>query len=271
MTTSMSYLWNPQAVLLSSRVNRLTAAEECWYRRALDFSWIDDGLSADPQEVAERVGKKCTAQSAQKILDLFFEKDKSGKMRNEVQENARKKLKTKLKKLSEGGKRSGQKRREKKELSAEPSSNLVQSRFEPSTNNKSTITNVFKSSVEEEKNNPLTPPLEVYLGQVLAGVRKELNLKKLPKEREWIEHGTLAFENGFSVSQFLETLHLARKQPWRKYPVTAKTVSDAITELEKLRDEVGTIPTETLPSVDDIQKKREEYRTVKAPPNLKAV
>lgn len=113
--------------------------------------------------------------------------------------------------------------------------------------------------------------LEQHLGILLAGVQKEFGLKKLPDRKEWIEHGTLAFENGFTAQQFVECLSLMRKQDWRKYSIKAKTVSGGLPDLDKIRAEVGGLGGERLPTIDEIKAKRDEYRQVKPPPQLKAV
>jgi uncharacterized protein YdaU (DUF1376 family) len=154
MTASMSYLWDPSRILLSRRVAQLSAAEECWYRRALDFAWIDEGLSADSKDAAHRIGKGCTPKAAQKILDTFFVSDKSGKMVNEKQEELRKKLKKKLRNLSENGKRSGQKRRQKRDLATEQMPNNC------STDDEQMSSNVIKGNVtkDKEKKEESTPP-----------------------------------------------------------------------------------------------------------------
>jgi hypothetical protein len=154
MTTSMSYLWDPSAILLSGRVDRLTADEECWYRRALDYSWIDEGLSADAKEAADRIKKGCTPEAAIKILGLFFILDKHGKMVNEKQEELRKKLKKKIRNLSENGKRSGQKRRQKRDLASEQMPNNCSTDAEPMSGK---ISNVINKETKEEERREETP------------------------------------------------------------------------------------------------------------------
>lgn len=158
MTTSMSYLWSPQAILLSRRVALLSATEECWYRRALDYAWIDEGLSANPTEAADRIGKKCTPSGAKKIIDLFFIPDRKDPLKvvNEKQELLRNKLKKKLRNLSENGKRSGQKRREKRDLASEQKLNKGSTDDEQMPSNKDIKEiNVIK---EEEKREEAPPP-----------------------------------------------------------------------------------------------------------------
>lgn len=110
--TSPAYLWYPKDVLSSGKVSELTGLEECWYRRALDHSWLDEGLPSDPGKCARRIGKHCTAKAAAMILDLFFvphRKDAS-KMVNEKQEKLRKELREKVRQKSDAGKRGMAKR-----------------------------------------------------------------------------------------------------------------------------------------------------------------
>jgi hypothetical protein len=49
----------------------MTAAEECWYRRALDFAWLNHGLPADPVKLARIIGKNCTVNGAKAVLSMF--------------------------------------------------------------------------------------------------------------------------------------------------------------------------------------------------------
>lgn len=138
-----AYLWKPSAIMNSRRVEKLSALEELWYRRALDRAFDDNGISADPAEAAIRIGRKCTSTAAEKILRIFFKpkpRDPS-MMVNGVQEIERKNAIKALKKFSDAGKESGRKRREKKQLNAERRSNDV------ATINKE----INKEKKEEEK------------------------------------------------------------------------------------------------------------------------
>lgn len=161
MTASMSYLWDPNRILLSKRVDRLSAAQECWYRRALDFSWIDEGLSIDPVETADRIKKKCTPEAAAMILKEFFIVDKKNpqKMVNEKQEELRKKLKKKLRNLSNAGKRSGQKRRENKDLTPEQMFDKSGTNDEQMSGNICNVIKDKKDKKEEEEREEAKPPL----------------------------------------------------------------------------------------------------------------
>lgn len=87
-----------------------------------------------------------------------------------------------------------------------------------------------------------TVELSVFLGKMLAGVMKELGLKTergMGARKEWIEFGTIAFENGFPVEQFLECFSLLRKQTWRNTPPKPKHVMEHLPELDRLRKEIG--------------------------------
>jgi uncharacterized protein YdaU (DUF1376 family) len=96
---SPAYLWYPKDVLSSGRVESLTAEEECWYRRALDRSWMDEGIPSDPATCARYIGKGCTPEGATTILDIFFEPKKKDatKMVNARQEKERKAYRDKRK------------------------------------------------------------------------------------------------------------------------------------------------------------------------------
>lgn len=83
------------------------------------------------------------------------------------------------------------------------------------------------------------PAAEIFVGTVLASVTKELGLTKLSVsvQRDWANHALLAFENNFTVEQFLECFRLLRGQTWRTSPVQPKHVMDGLPELAKLRRE----------------------------------
>ncbi len=109
---SPAYLWYPKDVFSSGRIDELSAAEECWYRRALDRSWMDNGVPADAVKCAAHIGKKCTVKAAEKILAMFFvpmKKDAS-KMVNLRQEKERTLFNKKRKQKSEAGRRGMAKR-----------------------------------------------------------------------------------------------------------------------------------------------------------------
>lgn len=103
---SPAYLWYPKDVFSSGRIDELSAQEECWYRRALDRSWLDGGIPADPEKCAKHIGKKCTAKAAEKILEMFFipAKKDASKMANPRQEKERALFKKKIKQKSDAGK-----------------------------------------------------------------------------------------------------------------------------------------------------------------------
>lgn len=129
---SPAYLWYPKDIFDSERVDNLSAAEECWYRRALDRSWGDEGITADPVRAAKRIGKNCTTKAAEMILKTFFipKKKDPTRMVNERQEKERKKYEDNFRKKSNAGKASGAKRRQLKELGVEHRSDSVQTKDE---------------------------------------------------------------------------------------------------------------------------------------------
>lgn len=126
MAKAPAYLWYPKDILNSERVESLSASEECWYRRALDRSWDDEGIMADPVKAAKRIGKKCTVKAASKILKMFFVPKRNHPLKtvNKKQEIIRQKFAEKVRKTVEAGKASGRKRREQKGLRDEQTLNV---------------------------------------------------------------------------------------------------------------------------------------------------
>lgn len=121
MTNSPAYLWYPKDIISSGRVAALSALEELWYRRALDQSWLHEGLPRNPAEFAGWVGRECTVAAARKIIRKFFEPYKKDptKVVNPRQEEERRKFVKKSKERSKAGIESGRKRRERSQLEAE--------------------------------------------------------------------------------------------------------------------------------------------------------
>lgn len=104
---SPAYRWYPKDILGSLRVASMTAAEECWYRRALDFAWLNNGLPSDPVKLSRIIGKKCTAAGARLVLEMFEPSTNDpGVFVNERQEVERQKQKEWSEKSSQGGKKS---------------------------------------------------------------------------------------------------------------------------------------------------------------------
>lgn len=161
---SPAYLWYPKDALASGRIDDLTATEECWYRRALDRAWDDEGIAADPARAAKRIGKKCTAKAAAKLLAEFFipKRKDATKMVNPRQEIERKKYEISFRKKSDAGKESGRKRREKKDLDSEHRSNTVRTMNEQSNPNPISNKDIRKEEEREEAASPPTHPEVVF-------------------------------------------------------------------------------------------------------------
>jgi len=104
---SPAYLFYPKDILSSGRVSALTPLEELWYRRALDQSWLHEGLPANPAEFAGWIGRGCTVKAAETIIAKFFipYKKNSDKVINPRQEKERANLRKKIKQKSDAGKR----------------------------------------------------------------------------------------------------------------------------------------------------------------------
>ena len=112
--------WYPKDHLGSARVAEMPIEIEGYYRRALDYSWLNEGLPNDLDRLAAIVGKGCTREHAALFIGMFepHRKDAS-KLISERQEIERKKQKENHKKRKEAGRISGVKRREQSRLRAE--------------------------------------------------------------------------------------------------------------------------------------------------------
>lgn len=97
---------------------------EGYYRRALDYAWLNEGVPSDPARLAVIIGKGCTPEAARWVLTMFEpDKKDASKSRNSRQEFERKKQCENSKKRKEAGRLSGVKRREKRDLTNEQNPN----------------------------------------------------------------------------------------------------------------------------------------------------
>lgn len=68
---SPAYQWYPKDILSSARVAQMTAAEECFYRRALDYAWLNGGIPTDIYKLKLMLGKRCSTHDAKVVLAMF--------------------------------------------------------------------------------------------------------------------------------------------------------------------------------------------------------
>lgn len=110
--TAPWYPWYVNDVLTSERVKMLSLAEEGAYRRALDNSWKEGSIPADPAFCARVIGNGCTPKMAKKVLDTCFVPMPGNEVRmiNLKQEKIRKEQAKKHKIRSEVGKKNVAKR-----------------------------------------------------------------------------------------------------------------------------------------------------------------
>lgn len=71
MNKSPAFLWYPKDILASARVAEMSLAEECAYRRLLDYCWLHGSVPADAKRAARVVGKGCTPEIAEIALTMF--------------------------------------------------------------------------------------------------------------------------------------------------------------------------------------------------------
>jgi hypothetical protein len=130
---SPAFQWYPKDVLGSVRVAEMPIDIEGYYRRALDFAWLNDGLPNDPVRIAAIVGKGCSREAAEWVLRMFEPDARDPvKVRNQRQEVERKKQRENSKKRKEAGRLSGVKRREQRDLTLEQMLEQNANKNEPS-------------------------------------------------------------------------------------------------------------------------------------------
>lgn len=226
ITGNSAYLWYPGDILMSERVDDLSATEECWYRRALDRSWLDDGIAVDPAKAAKRIGKKCTPQAAAMILEMFFvvSKKDATKMVNEKQELLRTKFKKTLKERSKAGIESARKRKEKKELERQQMLNKCATN-EPTKSNNTIQSNTIQSKeekTEEAAQAPSTPKRGTRLPEpfiLTAEMRAWAKIKR-PTIDPAVE--TEKFVNYFRAKTGRDATKLDWRATWNNWILNAR-------------------------------------------------
>lgn len=114
---SPAYQWYPKDILTSVRVAALSDMEELWYRRALDFCWLNITMPADPELFARVVGRGCTVEGALAVMQMFRKHPKDGtKLVHDRQQKERRKQSKNRQQKSQAGKASAEKRRKEREL-----------------------------------------------------------------------------------------------------------------------------------------------------------
>lgn len=199
-----AYQWYPKDILASQRVAEMPADVECWYRRGLDFCWVNGSLPADPARCATIIGKGCTVEGAKWVLEMFVinKKDPTRKI-HDRQELERKKQAQNRKEKSKAGKASAEKRRQQKELEAQEEVNSRSTDVENPLQQNPTlqIAVAVASSLPEKKKSSTTPD-----GPWLDGLTRDpayigINvLKEFAKAQRWANTNHRAFTKKFVVN-----------------------------------------------------------------------
>ncbi len=81
--------------------------------------------------------------------------------------------------------------------------------------------------------------LNVFLGEVEAGLSKRMSITNLPDQRDWHQRLTWAFNNNFSVASVLECYDLLKTDEfWKSKSISAKTLTANLTNLVTMRQAV---------------------------------
>lgn len=243
----------------NQRVKMLSLAEEGAYRLALDSEWREGSIPSNPKALALMIGKRCTDAMARKILSFFIKMPgHPSRAINVKLERIRAVQKEKYEKKVKGGRaRAEQRERERGNKDGGSASNAT-----ASLEHRTSYSETDSSSYEEDLKTQSVFEDEIQIGEILAGVTKELQVQKLSISnlRLWENEGRLALENGRTAAEFVECFVLLRKQQWRNGPVKPSTVTDNLPNLAKLRTEIAiqnkngvgeTLPTAEQKKADD--------------------
>ncbi len=222
----------------SDRVAVMSLAEEGAYHRAIRLAWKYGSVPADPEMLAAKIQKRCTAKVAETVLKCFEAMpDQPSRMTHPVIEEIRAEQEKKYLNRVKGGKAAA----EARNINAanKDTSSITEYCSSNSPAHKESKREIETKREEKEKRGEETTALQIHLGTILAGVMAELGLQKLSlsAQRSWVNEATLAFENHFLARDFVECLSLLRKQ--RGYAIKPEWVTENLPELGKLRIKVA--------------------------------
>ncbi len=231
---------------------------ECWDR---DNTLPDD--LAELAIIARVPEKKFPKMWESKIRRCFQWDGRRGVFWHKRLDREESRQKEWSQKQSKRGKAGAEAREAKKAATqnSNDSNDLTNSRYAP--HNSSQLTPSSSSSFSSSFSSKETElPKAVFIGSVIAGVKKELDLTRLARttEREWEQQADLAFDNGFSAEQFLECYRNLRET--KDYKILPHYVTDQLPEFAKGR----TKKIEKLPSVNEVLAKSQEHGVLQAVP-----
>jgi len=194
MTNSPAYQWYPKDILASSRVGEMTAEEECWYRRALDFCWVNGSLPADPEKLARVIGKGCCSNGVQSIIKMFDISADGTRLLHDRQEIEREKQREWREKSAKGGLASKGKRKKARQIGTEQGgTEMVATKRQPNTQPNSNQNNTLQSPVSslqssEEKKKTTTTDDEWLDALSEKSVYKRINVRdEFEKAQIWTD------------------------------------------------------------------------------------
>ncbi len=217
-TKSPAYRWYPRDILGSLRVAAMTASEECWYRRALDFAWLNDGLPADPAKLSRIIGKKCTVRGAEAVLSMFVPSPNDPEIYvNERQEMERQKQKEWSEKSAQGG-RNSRPTAKQTETNGEPP-------LEPNPKQNGTLQFAFASSFSSSLLGSKKQTGEEFLAALRANpnyAHIDLDVE-LARAEEWARRNKRQFNRRF-ITNWLDRIEppLRLSRPEREKLPTAE-------------------------------------------------
>lgn len=207
----------------------MSAEEECWYRRALDFAWINEGIPTDPKKLANLIGKGCLEIGARVVLQMFEIGSDPSTAFNRRQEEERHKQKIWSEKSAAGGKASAGKRKKlKSEGGQQGGSTNVPTNDEPTGQPNGNISFSFSSSIEEGNTPPKTEPFPInrFQKNSIPATPRAAELQTwldasataygakgwstMPDKRKWEDVCRSAIEEDFAIADFLDAIKTAR-------------------------------------------------------------
>lgn len=217
----------------SDHVALMSLTDEGAYHRAIRLAWNLRSLPSDPELMAAKIQKRCTAKTAARILRSFVpDPQNPRRVIHPVVEEIREAQERKYLNRVKGGKASVKVR------NINAANKDTSSITEQCLNNTPAHIEIENKRVKKEEDKSYVFVGGEFLETVMDGLRKRFNLNTLRDEQGWCTSIGWAEANNFAPEAFLECFDLMAKQKWRKGRITPTNVADNLPELAKLRTEI---------------------------------
>lgn len=220
----------------SDHVALMSLTEEGAYGRAIRMAWKTRTLPLDPEIFAARIGKRCTAKVAERVLKTFVvDPNDPKRVIHPVVEEIREEQYQKHLARVRGGKAAHVNAGNKGESSNGSGQQQLSSSSSPKE--------VEEDSSPKGEEGRQPPTKDIFIATILTGIAKNLGIQKFSSsvQREWIQEADIAYTNGFTAAEFV-ACH-AEKSEKTRFTVKPEWINEGLPAFVKSRKKSKALPT----------------------------